>query len=478
MGDSASVRVCIVLEGSYPFITGGVSAWVHDLILGLPHIEFALFTISPTADQELRYELPENVVEHGDIVVNAHLKSTAHPRGKRLLHTIQELHKRMFAGGTGDLSELLTKHPEGYFLHQDAVTSDIGWRLITESNLKHNPLYPFSDYYWAWKSAHDMLFATLGATLPKADIYHAVSTGFAGLAALSAKTRYNKPFLLTEHGLYHKEREMEIRKSNLVRGYQRDMWISMYNALSKICYKSADTITALFEVNRQKQHELGADPQRTFVVPNGIDIERFTIERKPKESGFHVGLVGRVVPIKDIKTFIATAKIVSDAIPDAEFHCIGPTDEDPAYYEDCRLLVESMKLQDRFYFAGRQNVLEYYSFLDVVLLTSVREAQPLVILEAYCADVPFVSTNVGNVAELIDFDYRFIAPSKDAEKLAEGVIYLHDHPDELEAMRKNNKQRVINLYDKRDLHRKFNNMYNALANNRPVDASVLSAGKE
>ena len=41
------IRVCFVLEGSYPFITGGVSSWVHDLIQGMPEIDFVLFSISP-----------------------------------------------------------------------------------------------------------------------------------------------------------------------------------------------------------------------------------------------------------------------------------------------------------------------------------------------------------------------------------------------------------------------------------------------
>lgn len=458
------IRVCILLEGSYPFITGGVSAWVHDLIIGLPDVDFVLFTISPESDQELRYDLPENVVEHRDIIVNKVYPSSAQPRNKRaLLSEIRNLHMKMYSGGLGDITKLVELLPEGYFLYSDAIRSDEGWTLITQANRSRNPLYPFSDYYWAWKSAHDMLFTTLGASPPMADIYHAVSTGFAGIAALAAKIRSGKPFLLTEHGLYHKEREMEIRKSKFIRGYQRDMWVSIYNSLSKICYSKADLITALFEENRRKQHELGAIKDRTIVVPNGIDIERFTIEREPKESGFHVGLVGRVVPIKDIKTYIATAKIVTDAVPEAVFHCIGPTDEDPAYYEDCKLLVDSMKLQEKFFFTGRQNVLEYYSFLDVVMLTSVREAQPLVILEAYCGGVPVVSTRVGNVAELLDFDERFIAPSKDAAKLAEGVIYLHDHPDEVAEMNKRNRQRVLTFYDKVDLHRKYREMYHQLA---------------
>jgi len=48
-------------------------------------------------------------------------------------------------------------------------------------------------------------------------------------------------------------------------------------------------------------------------------------------------------------------------------------------------MVESFQLSEVFHFTGRQNVLNYYAFLDVMLLTSIREAQPLVILEAYAA---------------------------------------------------------------------------------------------
>jgi len=458
-----AVKVCVVLEGSYPFITGGVSAWMHDLIMNLPDIEFILFTISPQKNMELRYTLPENVRDHRNIVISETGEATARPRNKEaLMNTIRAFHTHMAHGNTPEVGPLIELIPEGYYLYHDAVTSDTGWDILTEANQKNNPLYPFVDYFWAWKSAHDMMFTILGTTVPEADIYHAVSTGFAGLAALSAGKRRGKPFLLTEHGLYHKEREMEILKSNLIRGYQRDMWIHIYNNLSRICYSNADWITALFEENRQKQIELGAPEEKSEVVPNGIDVPRFDIKRSLKD-GFHVGLVGRVVPIKDVKTFILTAKIVIDRIPAAHFYCIGPTDEDPAYYEDCLRLVKSLRISENFEFTGRANVLDYYSFLNVLMLTSVREAQPLVILEAYTSGIPVVATRVGNVAELLDYDERFIASSKDAEKLAEGVLFIHDNPQVMEELSSRYRKKVRAFYDKTDLHRKFRTIYHHLA---------------
>ena len=454
------IRVCLILEGSYPFITGGVSAWVDELIQELVDIDFILFTISPEAEQPLRYTLRENVVEHVDLVLSEPPHSKKRPgKKKSLLEEIEKIHKFLDLESPPVLDDLISRMPEGYFLHRDAMNSQIGWEMITSHNRKKNPVYPFSDYFWAWKSAHDMMFNILGARLPEADIYHAVSTGYAGLAGLAAKIRKHKPFLLTEHGLYHKEREMEIKRARFIWGYQRDMWIKVYNNLSRLSYRYADLIISLFELNRRKQLEMGAPEDKTRVIPNGIDVSRYSSVNRTKRDGFHVGLVGRVVPIKDIKTFISSAKIISSLIPEATFYCIGPTDEDPGYFEDCKILVNSFRISDRFHFTGRQDVCEYYAFLDALLLTSIREAQPLVILEAFCAGVPVVATKVGNVPELLDFDERFLVSSKDPEKLAQGVKFIHDNPADIETLVEKNREKVLRFYNREQIYRTYREIY-------------------
>jgi len=457
------LRVCFVLEGSYPYITGGVSSWVHDLIRGMPEIDFVLFSISPETDQTLKYELPENVVEHKDIVLSEIRKSRAKIRNrKKVLQLIRTMHQNFNSKSKVDMGEMIERMPEDYFAYYDSVNSDIGWDMISQSNRRNNPMYSFSDYFWAWRSSHNMIFTILGSSPPEADIYHAVSTGYAGLISIVAKLRYSKPFLLTEHGLYHKEREMELRKATFIRGYQRDMWIKIYNGLSRMAYQYCNVSTSLFEHNRQISMELGASEDKSLVIPNGIDIERYSSVTREKREGFHVGLVGRVVPIKDIKTFITMAKIVHAKIPEAVFHCIGPTDEDPGYFEDCKRLVENFNLKEVFLFTGRQNVLDYYSFLDVMLLTSVREAQPLVILEGWAAGVPCVATKVGNVPEMLDYNDNYLASSKDAEKLARCVNYVKDNPLEVAEQMKKNREKLHRLYNKNDLYATYRKLYQKL----------------
>lgn len=57
------MRVCIVAEGCYPFVVGGVSSWIHSMIRLFPKTEFVILAIA--ANRSLRgkyaYELPENV---------------------------------------------------------------------------------------------------------------------------------------------------------------------------------------------------------------------------------------------------------------------------------------------------------------------------------------------------------------------------------------------------------------------------------
>ncbi|HLK89530.1 MAG TPA: DUF3492 domain-containing protein, partial [Polyangia bacterium] len=61
---SPEADVCLLVEGTYPFVSGGVSSWVHDIILGHPELRFAVLNVGshPAAYGEPRFQLPENVV--------------------------------------------------------------------------------------------------------------------------------------------------------------------------------------------------------------------------------------------------------------------------------------------------------------------------------------------------------------------------------------------------------------------------------
>lgn len=113
-------------------------------------------------------------------------------------------------------------------------------------------------------------------------------------------------------------------------------------------------------------------------------------------------LIGRVVPIKDIKTFIRAMHGVVQRLPGAEGWIAGPENEDPAYAQECRRLIDSLGLGERVRFLGFQELTALLPRIGVVVLSSISEALPLVLLEGFAAGVPAVSTDVGSCRQLIE----------------------------------------------------------------------------
>ena len=188
---------------------------------------------------------------------------------------------------------------------------------------------------------------------------HCASTGYAGfLGGLLAQTR-SIPLVLSEHGIYTKERKIDLFKSEWIHdnrnifqrdpaelSYFRQLWIAFFEWLGRYCYHRADPIIALYEANRLRQGQDGADAARTMNIPNGIALTRFAPlrSRRPASPPPVLCLIGRVVPIKDIKTFIRAMCRVANQNPQAQGWIAGPEDEDPAYVQECRNLVRSLGL--------------------------------------------------------------------------------------------------------------------------------------
>ncbi|MDF2692708.1 MAG: Extracellular matrix protein PelF, glycosyltransferase, group 1 [Labilithrix sp.] len=426
----SAADVTLLLEGTYPFVSGGVSSWVHQIIGGLPDLRFALVFIggNPDGYERLRYELPQNVVhleEHflGEV---PRFQRVAAKRGDRdFYRKSAELHDA-FAEHDDDrhprldvmlerVVQVLLEDPERH--EKDFLSSESAWEQICERYERSASTRSFLEYFWTVRSMHAPLFkmARVAAALPPSRAYHVVSTGFAGFLGALAQKRRMKPLILTEHGIYSKERGIELLQATWINdddhetedaggiGFIRRTWIRFFEALGRISYAAATPILTLYEGNRQRQIRDGADPARTRIIPNGIDLKRYAALREKRDGMISrvLGLVGRVVPIKDIKTFIRAMRVVVSELPDAEGWIVGPEDEDKSYAEECHHLVRNLSLEGSVKFLGFKNVNEVFPRLGLNVLTSISEAQPLVVLEGFAAGVPCVSTDVGCVRELV-----------------------------------------------------------------------------
>jgi glycosyltransferase involved in cell wall biosynthesis len=187
-------------------------------------------------------------------------------------------------------------------------------------------------------------------------------------------------------------------------GYLRQLWIRFFESLGRMCYQASDDIVSLYEANRERQIADGASAERTRTVPNGIDLARLAPLRARRSRGAPppvMCLLGRVVPIKDVKTFIRALHVAARRIPQIEGWIAGPDDEDPSYAEECRLLAESIGVGGRVKFLGFQRIEEVMPKVGLLVLSSISEGLPLVLLEGFAAGVPAVATDVGACRQLI-----------------------------------------------------------------------------
>lgn len=437
--------VTLVLEGTYPYVSGGVSSWVHQIIKGLPEIKFSLVFIGSAPDkyEKIRYALPPNVVhlEEHYLSETPKFERIVKERGDAEFYQRSDVLHAAFRGGDPydigialeNVASMLLTEPARH--EHDFLFSELSWESILAQYHDRAPDRSFLDYFWSIRSMHGPMFiaAKAAARVPPSRVFHVISTGFAGfLAMLLAKAR-KKPLILTEHGIYTKERRIELLQANWVKddennpagiGFFRQSWIRYFELLAKMTYAAANPIVALYEGNRTRQIADGADPSRTMVVPNGIDLERFAPLRSQREAKVPkvLGLVGRVVPIKDIKTFVRAMKIVSQAIPDVEGWIVGPEGEDPTYARECKDLATSLGLDGIVKFLGFQKVEDILPKLGINVLTSISEAQPLSILEGFAAGIPSVASDVGCCAELI----HGVGPEDEALGSAGAIVPIAD----------------------------------------------------
>ena len=450
------IDVLIISEGTFPYVKGGVSTWIYDLITNLKEFQFGVVFIGSRREDygDIQYEFSENLV-FLDAYYLFDYSYRPKPRilngNKKAFDELRNLHI-WFKRRTGMFPEEVRRlrFYKSYLKEEDFLYSRRSWEFIEDYYFEYAPELPFLYYFWTVRNIHLPIWriAEIASELPDCKIVHSPSTGYAGL--LGSFIMYDRgiPFILTEHGIYTKERKIDIMEAEWIEDarwwfqkesaevdHVKNMWINFFIGIGKFCYESANPIISLFEGARQMQIIYGAESSKTLVIPNGVRVEKYApLRGKRKEIPNIIALIGRVVPIKDIKTFIKAIRITMKDIPDVKGWIVGPTDEDPAYYEECKRLVNVLNLEKHIIFTGFKRLDEILDKVGLVTLTSISEGMPLVILEGFAAGVPAVVTDVGSCSQLIcggldDEDLSIgkageVVPIADPSSLARAYVFL------------------------------------------------------
>ena len=241
----------------------------------------------------------------------------------------------------------------------DLLMSESFYDVCKEEYRRQKSKKVFLHFLWNFRGIYFPLMYILSQEMVEADIYHAVSAGYAGILGSCASYMKGVPLLLSEHGIYTREREEDIIRSNWVAGEFKELWIDFFKKLSFVAYQQASVVTSLFGTNRFLQIELNCPPEKIAVIPNGVNAGDFDSCREKKKSGpFVLGAVLRVVPIKDVKTMLLAFDIVKRQVPDVRLKIMGNCAEDPVYYQECLELLAELKTGD-VEFLGQVNIKEH-----------------------------------------------------------------------------------------------------------------------
>jgi polysaccharide biosynthesis protein PelF len=440
------MKICLIAEGSFPYITGGVSSWINQLMLNMPEHEFNIVAINPDRSRkgQYAYTLPKNLTALHDVFLNE-LNNQPGRWNRKIPLTAEETQalEQMFL--CGDVrwpvffQSFATLTRQGLNA-MDIMLSETFYQLVRQAYNTKFYHVPFTQVYWTLRSMFFSLFALMFQKYPKADVYHAVSAGYAGVIGGFAAQVNRAAFVLTEHGIYTREREEEIIKADWVKGYFKNMWIEFFYLLSNCAYACADQVVTLFNYNRNIEIELGCPAEKILVIHNGIDIAKYeqvarSVEKRINPPVIRVGAIVRVVPIKDIKTMIQAFSMVRKKMSNIEFYIMGPTDEDKEYYDECVQYMKMLNLEQVF-FTGRVNIADYLKDMDLLVLSSISEGQPLAILEGLACKLPFVTTNVGDCGALIEGSFDDFGPAgrvvpvMDYVGMADSIVELSQNSEQ------------------------------------------------
>lgn len=471
------MKIALITEGTYPYVHGGVSVWCDRLIRKLSDVEFTLCAIAPAAGRRPIWKLPPNVSSFVSIDFEPTTRRSwdrypARAR-RRFLEAFDAFLVATLSGPTRDEREFLTAL-RGLFETSRDLPIDVGIRAA--------PAFELLRARWGRRRVGDRLdqmgapslfdilevtsslgwFLKVLQVVPDGDVAHPTANGLSSLAALAAKWANGTPCLLTEHGIYLRERYLEARNSVLpdrVKAFH----LLFFRRLNDATLQTVDLISPVSDYNRRWELEMGAAPDLIRTIHNGVEPARFPpVESEPAVPT--ISWVGRVDPLKDLVTLIEAFARVRRAIPDARLRLFGPVPAgNESYHAECLRTIDSHGLADAVTFEGLiSRVSTAHEAGHVVALSSISEGFPFTVLEAMMSGRATVSTDVGGVAEAVG-DAGLLVSPRDPEGMADALIRLLEDDDGRRRLGKAARERVLSRFTLDQMARRYRAAYETLA---------------
>lgn len=390
------------------------------------------------------------------------------------MYKILRIHNRLIVGGPSHNVTLLTAYLSPEFetkllvgkkdpAEKDAtyIADQLGLVPVEIKEMRRSilPFYDIIAYYRIKKIIQEY----------KPDVVHTHASKSGAIGRLAAKS-CNVPLVVhTFHG-------------HVFHSYFTPFMSKIIVRFERFFAKRTDAIIAISDSQKHELTEVYkiAPPEKVFTIPLGFNLDKYSVDQDRKKIIFRnkygfddseliIGIVGRLVPIKNHEMFLEVAAIVkSQTNKNIRFAIIGDGESRTgiekkaaelnlsySYYitnpkEKTDILVTSWETEIDQALAG----------LDIVVLTSNNEGTPVSLIEAQAAYLPVVSTNVGGVEDIvIHGETGFITEVEDVKTFARYLVNLIEDEGLRKKMGKSGYENVIKRYSRQRLIRDMRNLY-------------------
>ncbi|MGW0132545.1 DUF3492 domain-containing protein [Streptomyces sp. NPDC003299] len=521
------MRIGLITEGGYPFLSSDAGPWCDRLVRGLGQHEFEIYALSRSRHQEDEGWVPlppqvsrvrtaplwtaedDGVVYgrrarrrfaecYGELLAavcadpSADPARSAQPSGtghasqadrfSNALYALADL-ARDEGGLVGALRsegavralERACRAPGALRTAREARVPD----LLTVTAQLESALRPLSlDWYD-------------DAGLGSADLCHAASGGTAALPGLLAGHFFGVPLLVTEYGVRLRSHYLAHGTDAAAAPAVRALLAAFHGRLATEVYRRAACVTPGNAHARRWQERCGADREKLRTVYPGMDASRFAEVGEAPDAADPDTLVwvGRVEPAKDLVSLLHAFAEVRKEEPGARLRIVGPAAgaEGEAYLGHCRALAAQLfpDEADGLHAVGDNPVsfeeiggpelptlADAYAAGAVVVLSSVVEGFPIGLVEAMFCGRATVSTDVGAVVEVIG-GTGLVVPPRNPRALAEACVALLRDPERRARLGAAARARALELFTVEQNVAAFHGIYLEIVSRCPVTREVL-----
>ncbi len=490
------MKIALITEGTYPVVTGGVSTWCDQLLTGIPEHSFDVVALTGSGAGKPVWAVPPNVRSVRLIPVWGTSASPLHPTPRRRMwidSTQYELN-RVWDAALGSDDHDPVGRTANALRHLVQISDRVGLArsLATRGSVapiiaawtRHlvsagEPPISVADAVMA-ASIVDRALALLDYRLENVNVVHASSNGPSSLIALAQLWRHGTPILLTEHGVYLRERYLALYGAHLSWPVRRAV-TAFLRRLCQVVNVQAHMVLPVNQFNARWERRLGALPERIYTIPNGVDPLTFLpVTTEPELPT--ISFVGRIDPLKDLETLISAFALVRERVPNAQLRIFGPTPKENISYKELLVaLTQALGVTDAVHWEGpSKGSRPAIEAGHVVALSSISEGLPFTLIEAMMCGRATVNTDVGGVGECLDEQEQtgMLVAARDHVAFADACVSLLTDPQRRAAMGAAARERALSEFTLERCLARYREAYAAARAGRlltPARATVIPA---